>query len=147
MVNIHSTRILVNFASLRKTLKQDYHYSEMEFLHTVWRLMNALDEIKISFANWFNDDVTPHLDCEDISWEELVSKRGLNPYNAFLFMDTMKKEPAQGMIMLKGQMHPSLRLGIDELRPDLRATITQKMAYDNSEKSIKTDSEGNIDLK
>lgn len=147
MVNRYSTRILVNFAALRKTLKQDYHYSERDVLHTVWRLMNASDEIKISFANWFNDDLTPHLECEDITWEELISKRGLNPYNAFLFMDTMKKEPGQGMLMLTGQITPSLRLDIDELRPDLRASITKKMEQENPEKGVKTDSEGNIDLK
>lgn len=145
MVNRYSTQILVNFAALRKTLKQDYRYSEMEVLHTVWRLMNASDEIKISFANWFNDDVTPRLECEDITWEELVSKRGLNPYNAFLFMDTMKKEPGQGMLMLTGQITPSIRLDIDELRPDLRAAIIQRQ--DKPRKDIKTDSEGNIDLK
>ncbi len=137
----------MNFASLRKSLRQAYHYSETEVLHTVWCLMNALDEIKISFANWFNDDVTPHLECEGISWEELINKRGLNPYNAFLFMNTMKKDPAQGMIMLKGQMHPSLRLDIDELRPDLRELIIRRRAQTTSEKELKTDAEGNIDLK
>lgn len=147
MVNRYSTQILVNFVALRKTLKQDYHYSERDVLHTVWRLMNASDEIKISFANWFNDDVTPHLECEGISWEELINKRGLNPYNAFLFMDTLKKDPDQGMLMLKGQITPSLRLGIDELRPDLRAAITQRQMQDSARKDIKTDSEGNIDLK
>ena len=61
MINRNSTKILVNFASLRKSLRQAYRYSETEVLHTVWRLMNALDEIKISFDNWFNDDVTPHI--------------------------------------------------------------------------------------
>ncbi len=147
MVNRYSKQILINFAALRKSLKQDYHYTEMDVLHTVWRLMNASDEIKISFANWFNDDITPHLECEGVTWEELINKRGLNPYNAFLFMDTLKKEPAQAMIMLKGQMRPSLRLDIDEIRPDLRELITQRAGERASEKEFKTDSEGNIDLK
>ena len=62
-------------------------------------------------------------------------------------MDTMKKDPAQGMIMLKGQMHPSLRLDIDELRPDLRELIIRKGAQTTSKRELKTDAEGNIDLK
>lgn len=147
MVNKYSTQIIVNFVALRKKLKEEYRYGEKDVLHTVWRLMNASDEIKIAFAKWFNDDIEPNLECEGITWQELISKRGLNPYNAFLFMDTMKKDPDQGMNLIKCQMRPSLRMNINELRPELREYVSKKMSEDKGEEEIKTDDKGDINLK
>lgn len=146
MVNKYSTQILINFLALRKNLKSEYRYSEKDVFHTVWRLMNASDDVKIAFAKWFNDGVEPSLQCEGISWQELVSKRGLNPYNAFLFMDTMLENPDLGMELLKGQMRPSLKLNIDQIRPDLRERILREQPKLGPDE-VKPDDQGNINLK
>lgn len=62
MINKYSTQILINFKALRKQLKEEYRYTEKDVLHTVWRLINADDEIKVSFTKWFNDDIAPRLE-------------------------------------------------------------------------------------
>lgn len=147
MINKYSTQILINFKALRKQLKEEYRYTEKDVLHTVWRLINADDEIKVSFAKWFNDDIAPRLECEGITWDDLIQKRGLNPFNAFLFMDTMKKDPDKGFELLKGQERPSLRISIDQLRPELRDYVKGKMAEESKEREIKEDPNGDINLK
>lgn len=148
MINKYSTQILINFKALRKQLKEEYRYTEKDVLHTVWRLINADDEIKVSFAKWFNDDIAPRLECEDITWDDLIQKRGLNPFNAFLFMDTMKKDPDKGFELLKGQMRPTLRINVDQLRPELKAYVKGKMAEESKKDGqIKEDMNGDINLK
>lgn len=147
MINKYSTQILINFKALRKQLKEEYRYTEKDVLHTVWRLINADDDIKVSFAKWFNDDISPRLECEGITWDDLIQKRDLNPFNAFLFMDTMKKYPDKGFELLKGQERPSLRISIDQLRPELRDYVKGKMAEESKEREIKEDPNGDINLK
>lgn len=147
MINKYSTQILINFKALRKMLKEEYGYTEKDVLHTVWRLMNVDDEIKISFAKWFNDDIAPRLEYEGISWNDLIQKRGLNPFNAFLFMDTMKRDPDKGFELLKGNMRPSLRISPDQLRPELRKYVEERMAHESERYQIKEDSKGDINLK
>lgn len=147
MINKYSIQILINFRALRKYLKERHEYTEKDVIHTVWRLINADNEIKIWFAKWFNDDITPRIECEGITWHDLIDKRGLNPVNAFLFMDTMKKDPDKGFELLKGQMCPSLRININQLRPELKDYVKGKMEEDSKADIIKEDSDGNINLK
>lgn len=147
MINKYSTRILVNFISIRKKLKEEFFYSEKDVLHTVWRLMNASDTIKVAFARWFNDGVEPQIECEGIKWAELVANRKLNPFNAFLFMDTMLEDPDYGITLLTGQMRPSMRIKADRLRPELRDYVLKKESEEKGRKEIVKDEEGNIDLK
>ena len=144
----NTRKIFVNFPSLRKKLKQEYRYSELDVLHTVWRLLNAREDVRRSFVKWFMEDMDPRLECENITWNDLVEKRGLNPYNAFLYMDTLLKDPEKGMSLIAGQMRPSLKLDVSELRPELREYV-EKKSKENKEKlegDIRIDEDGNIQL-
>lgn len=64
-----------------------------------------------------------------------------------MFMDTMKKDPDKGFELLKGQERPSLRISIDQLRPELRDYVKEKMEEESKEREIKEDSNGDINLK
>lgn len=143
-----SVKILISYPAIRKRLKQEYHYTEGDVMHTVWRMMKANREVKEAFAGWIKDDNEPRLECEGITWKELVDERGLNSANALLFMDTLMKDPDQGMIMLTGQMRPSMKLDISALRPELRDYVDKKTEEEkeNKEKEITPDAEGNIEL-
>lgn len=141
--------ILVNYRKIRRQLICDYGYTEFDVLHTVWRLMKARPEIKEAFAKWFDKGIEPSLSVDTVTWRDLTSPEGrnLNPYNAFLFMDTMMSDPDLGFDLLVGQSRPSMRIDISKLAPDLQEYVKEKTAEKKAqEPEIKPDDKGDIEL-
>lgn len=141
--------ILVNYLKIRRQLICDYGYTEYDVLHTVWRLMKARPEVKEAFAKWFDKGIQPSLAVDDVSWCDLTSPEGrnLNPYNAFLFMDTLIANPDLGFDLLIGQSRPSMRIDVSKLAPDLQEYVKEKTAEERANKpEIKPDDKGNIEL-
>ena len=141
--------ILVNYRKIRRQLICDYGYTEFDVLHTVWRLMKARPEVKEAFAKWLDKGIQPSLSVDGVSWSDLTSPEGrnLNPYNAFLFMDTMLSDPDLGFDLLVGQSRPSMRIDISKLAPDLQEYVKEKTAEKIAQKpEIKPDDKGDIEL-
>ncbi len=132
MINKKSAPILVNYTKLRKRLMIDYNYTRQEVVHTLWRLINACDEVKDAFADWYLHDKDVSLKCQDITWNDMVEKKGLNPFNAFLYMDTLIKNPELGVNLLPAQMRPSMKISVDKLRPELRDYVNKKSKENKS---------------
>lgn len=144
MINRHSVNIAVNYGRLRSRLMGEYHYTPREVRRTVWRLMGTLPEVRSAFVKWFAKGTEPRLTAAGISWRDLVDRRGLNPFNAFLTINEIMRDPDRGMALLDGNMTPSLRIDISKLRPDLQEYVRAHRGPELPEPPV--DSEGNLKI-
>ena len=125
MMDNNTMRIAVNYNKLSKRLKDDYHYTTGEVLHTVWGLIGCKPEVKEAFVKWFNDGIEPRLIIEGVTWSQLVNERGLNPYNAFLTINFLMKDPSTGFALLPRNIGRMESVRVDELRPDLQKYVEE----------------------
>lgn len=76
----------------------------------------------------------------------------MNEFNAFLFMDELKRNPDGALNMLVGNVTPVRTLRPDELRPELREYVEEKLqeqkADDEKKKEeFKLDDNGSVTFK
>lgn len=122
------TTIILKYVTLRKRMMNaPYKYTEREVFHTVWRLIHTDPEIQSAFVAWFQEGVEPKLKYAGISFADLRKYKHMNEFNAFLFMDELKRDPEAALNMLVANSAPVRTLKLDELRPELREYVAQKL--------------------
>ena len=122
------TNIVIRYISLRRRMMNEpYKYTEHQVFHTVWRLLHVDPEIQKAFVAWFCDGVEPKLSYEGISFSEVRKYKKINEFNAFLFMDELKNNPDVALSMLGSNVVSRRTLKVEELRPDLRAKVEEKL--------------------
>ena len=126
--------ILIKYIALRKRMMNaPYKYTEHQVFHTVRRLLHVDSEIQTSFVEWFKNGIEPKLKYADVSFNDLRKYKKLNEFNAFLFMDELKRNPDGALYMLSGNSATAVTLKPEELRPELREYVEQKMAEQHAE--------------
>lgn len=134
------TTIVLRYISLRKRMMNEpYRYTERQVFHTVWRLLHVDPEIQKAFVEWFKDGKEPRLKYAGISFAELRKYKKMNEFNAFLFMDELKRDPEAALNMLVANDAPLQTLTVDALRPELREYVAQKLKEQESEDEKKKD--------
>lgn len=145
--------IILKYVSLRKRMMNTpYKYTEQQVFHTVWRLIHTEPEIQKAFVDWFTNGIEPKLKYSGITFSELRKYRKMNEFNAFLFMDELKRNPDGALNMLVGNVTPVRTLRADELRPELREYVEEKLqeqkADDEKKKEeFKLDDNGSVTFK
>ena len=125
---ITQTTIVLKYILLRKRMMNEpYKYTERQVMHTVWRLIHVDPEIQRAFIEWFTDGKEPKLKYAGISFSELRKYRKMNEFNDFLFMDELKNNPDAALNMLVANDARLSTVGLDELRPELREYVAQKL--------------------
>ena len=125
---ITQTTIVLKYILLRKRMMNEpYKYTERQVMHTVWRLIHVDPEIQRAFIEWFTDGKEPKLKYAGISFSELRKYRKMNEFNAFLFMDELKNNPDAALNMLVANDARLSTVGLEELRPELREYVAQKL--------------------
>ncbi len=125
---ITQTTIVLKYIVLRKRMMNEpYRYTERQVFHTVWRLLHVDPEIQRAFVEWFTEGREPRLKYAGISYAELRKHRKMNEFNAFLFMDELKRNPDAALNMLVANDASLTAVGLDELRPELRDYVARKL--------------------
>lgn len=124
----NQVKIVINYGQLRKKMMNEpYNYTEREVAHTVWRLLCVAPEIQAAFVAWFKDGVQPSLSYDGVSFSDIRKYKGLNEFNTFLMMDSLKRNPQRAKFLLMGNMETLQTLQPDQLRSDIRDRVKAEM--------------------
>lgn len=122
------TTIILKYVTLRRRMMNaPYRYTERQVLHTVWRLVHTDPEIQRAFVAWFQEGTAPRLKYAGVSFADLCKYKHMNEFNAFLFMDELKRDPDAALNMLVANIAPVQTLKPEELRPELREYVAGKL--------------------
>lgn len=83
------------YSSLKKDLIENYSYSEHEAREAIRGIRKMDRDLKGVFIDWYNHGVSPTVVVEGLSYEEVQKHITPNPIGAFLYLDFLKKNPAE----------------------------------------------------
>jgi len=128
-----TTIVLKYIALRRRMMNAPYFYTEREVAHTVWRLLHIAPEIQEAFVDWFESGREPDLKYGDISFADLRYYMKFNEFNAFLYMDEVRRDPEKARIALLDGKRKPLVVRKEDLRPELREYVEKEEARQSAE--------------
>ena len=82
----------IKFTDLYRKVKEYGNGKHWIDIYNAWKLRNADQEIKEALYMWLEDGM-PSLTIYGVTFSELINSDSMNPIQAFLFMDWLKREP------------------------------------------------------
>ena len=112
----------ISYIKFYTYLVEEAELTPLEAIRTINRVRNLDPQIKNALIDWFNqEDVS--LTISDISFDELVNDEGFTPIRAFLFLDWIKREPAQAMRYMAIERFTQSTPPSEDLQLRLRETL------------------------
>lgn len=133
--------IILNYFQLKDSIKE-YGFNDKQAQHVISRLRKMDKQIKKSFGIWYTKKIYPEYSIENFTVEELVTEAKMNPFNAFLTFDWLKKEPEvakKSLIRLKNKVVSNT--GEDKLAEKCKSIVNQQPEEEAKDLEIDTDSE------
>lgn len=84
--------IILNYFKLKEDIKK-YNFNDKQAQYMIGRLRSMDKGIKKSFGIWYSKGAYPEYSIEDFTVQELIEEGKMNPFNAFLTLDWLKKDP------------------------------------------------------
>ena len=121
-----ATIVLKYFTLRRRMMNAPYFYTDREVAHTVWRLLHVAPEIQEAFIDWFESGKEPDLKYGDISFADLRYYMKFNEFNAFLYMNEVRRDPVKARIALLDGKRKPLVVKKEDMRPELREFVEKE---------------------
>lgn len=83
------------YTSLKKDLKESYSYSEYEAKEAIISIRKMDRELRKEFIDWYHHGVHPTIKIEELTYDDVLKNITSNPVGAFLYLDFLKKNPAE----------------------------------------------------
>lgn len=84
--------MILNYFKLKDKIKE-YGFTDKQAQYAITRLRKLDKQIKKSFGIWFTKGNLPEYGIENFTVSELINEVKINPINAFLTFDWLKKDP------------------------------------------------------
>jgi len=98
--------MILSYFKLKDRIKE-YGFNDKQAQYTVSRLRRMDKQIKKSFGIWFTKGDLPEYSIENFTVADLINEVKMNPINAFLTLDWLKKEPdtaKKSLLLLKDRV-------------------------------------------
>lgn len=95
---------IIEFTKLYKKVKEYSNGKHWIDLYNLWKLRHLDAELKEALYIWVNDGV-PSVVIHDVSFVELISSESMNPIQAFLYLDWLKREPVRAIKFMADQRY------------------------------------------
>lgn len=128
-----TTIVLKYFTLRRRMMNAPYFYTEREVAHTVWRLLHVASEIQEAFVDWFESGREPNLKYGDVSFADLRYYMKFNEFNAFLYMDEVRRDPEKARIALFDGKRKPMVVRKEDMRPELREFVEKEEKRQSAE--------------
>lgn len=112
----------ISYIKFYTYLVGEANLSSLEAIRTINRVRKLDPQIKNALVDWFNQEEVS-LTINDVSFDELVNEEGFTPVRAFLFLDWIKREPAQAMRYMAIERYTQSTPPSEELQFRLRETL------------------------
>lgn len=103
---------IIEYAKLYKKVKEYSNGKHWIDLYNLWKLRNLDAELKEALLIWLEDGV-PTVVIHDVSFVELITSESMNPIQAFLYLDWLKREPVRA---IKYMTDDRYEVGIKKLK-------------------------------
>ena len=81
---------------------EENDYKKHEIKIVLKKIKNMDTDILTAFISWFEDGQVEDIEVEGISIDDLLQKMNFSYINAFLYLDWLKRDPAEAKIALAG---------------------------------------------
>lgn len=103
---------IIEYVKLYKRVKEYSTGKHWVDLYNLWKLRNLDAELKEALYTWLEDGV-PTIMIHDVSFVELINSESMNPIQAFLYLDWLKREPVRAVKLMADERY---EVGIRNLK-------------------------------
>lgn len=147
---------MIKYIRLYNYLTQDEKLSSRAALRNILRIRKLPVEYRKAIVD-IMDGLIPCVSCNNITLDELINKDGMSPVRALLFLDWVRKEPANAIkYMAKDTLrdsHPmlsdtgneALNKDIERLRLLVEKSKREKIEAELNTETLTDDSDINLD--
>lgn len=147
---------MIKYIRLYNYLTQDEKLSSRAALRNILRIRKLPVEYRKAIVD-IMDGLIPYVSCNNITLDELINKDGMSPVRALLFLDWVRKEPANAIKymakdtlrdihpMLSDTENEALNKDIERLRLLVEKSKREKIEAELNSKTLTDDSDINLD--